>query len=87
MAISPATRKSSLNPPYKDTRRSPSTDDRELDICCIGAAPLMILSRRLNHEIFAASIADIDKALEERKYTDPATKVPREYYDLLYVFS
>ncbi|KAF2676049.1 hypothetical protein K458DRAFT_397377 [Lentithecium fluviatile CBS 122367] len=27
------------------------------------------------------------KALEERKYTDLATKVPREYYNLLHVFS
>jgi hypothetical protein len=32
-------------------------------------------------------IADIDKALAPKVYTNLATKVPKEYYDLLEVFS
>ena len=47
----------------------------------------MKLARRHGHEIFAVSIADIDKALAEKKEIDPATKVPPEYHDLLHVFS
>ena len=32
-------------------------------------------------------IADIEKALILKKYTDPRTKLPKEYYDYLNVFS
>ena len=59
----------------------------ELNICCIGAAPLVRMARRPDHEIFAVTMADINKALAEKPRTDPATKVPREYHDLLSVFS
>jgi hypothetical protein len=33
------------------------------------------------------TISDIDKALAEKKHTNPATKLPPKYYDLLEVFS
>jgi hypothetical protein len=33
------------------------------------------------------TISDIDKALAEKKHTDPATKLLPKYYDLLEVFS
>jgi hypothetical protein len=63
------------------------TPNTELNIYCIGAAPLVSLVKKRGHEIFAVSIADINKALEPKVYTDPATKVPPEYHDLLEVFS
>ncbi|TKA72817.1 hypothetical protein B0A49_05481 [Cryomyces minteri] len=37
--------------------------------------------------MFSASMRDIEKALSPREVTDPATKVPEEYHDLLDVFS
>ena len=37
--------------------------------------------------IFAVIIADIDKALVLKKYTNPATKVLLEYYKHLIAFS
>ena len=58
-----------------------------LSICCIRAALLLNLAKKRGHEIFAVSIADIDKALAPKVHTDPATKVPAEYHDLLDVFS
>jgi hypothetical protein len=61
--------------------------DAELNIYCIGAAPFVRIAKKPDHEIFAVSIADIDKALAPKVYTDPATKVPEEYHDLLEVFS
>jgi hypothetical protein len=59
----------------------------ELDIYAIGAAPFMKLAQKRGYEICAITIADIDKALAEKTHTDPATKVPPEYHDLLDVFS
>jgi hypothetical protein len=37
--------------------------------------------------IFAITIADINKALVLKKYTNPAAKVPLEYYKHFIVFS
>jgi hypothetical protein len=73
----------------------PSQDDQDntlesqpkLNIYCIGAAPFMSLARKRGYEICAVSIADIDKALAVKKHTDPLTKVPSEYHDLIDVFS
>jgi hypothetical protein len=59
----------------------------KLNIYCIGAAPFMSLARRRGYEICAVSIADIDKALAVKKHTDPLTKVPPKYHDLIDVFS
>jgi hypothetical protein len=72
-----------------------STDDQDdslksqpkLDIYCIGAAPFMSLARKRGYKICAVSIANINKALAVKKHTDPLTKVPPEYHDLIDVFS
>ena len=58
-----------------------------MDICHIGAALLMTLARRPEHEIFAVTMADIDMALATKTHADPKTKVPLDYHDLLHVFS
>ena len=58
-----------------------------MDICQIGPAPFMHLARKPGYEIFAASLADIEKTLAPKKRTDPATKVPIEYHKNLRVFS
>ena len=47
-----------------------------MDIYAIGAIPLTRLARKPGHEIFAVTIADIEKALTLKKYTDPRTKLP-----------
>ena len=81
--------------PDSDSDCALSTDEQndslksqpKLDIYCIGAAPFMSLARKKGYEICAVSIADIDKALVEKKHTDPLTKVPLEYHDLIDVFS
>jgi hypothetical protein len=61
--------------------------ERLMDIYHISSAPFMTLARRPDHEIYAISIADIDKALKPKVHTDPTTKVPADYHDLLHVFS
>ena len=61
--------------------------DLTMDICQIGSAPFMRLARKPGYEIFAASMADIEKTLAPRKRTDPATKVPVEYHRNLKAFS
>ena len=80
--------------PISDATSVSATSDDDLlepqptlDICCIGAAPFMRLARRKGYEICAVSIADIDKALADKQHTDPLTKVPPEYHDLIDVFS
>jgi Reverse transcriptase (RNA-dependent DNA polymerase)/RNase H-like domain found in reverse transcriptase len=72
--------------------RSTSNSDSDPDsapfkVYAIGAAPFCRLSRKHEHEIFAVSLRDIEKALEVKEETDPATKLPPEYHDLLDVFS
>ena len=57
-----------------------------MDIYAIGAIPLTRLARKPGYEIFAVTIADIKKALTLKKYTNPRTKLPKEYYDYLNVF-
>jgi hypothetical protein len=47
----------------------------------------MSLAKKPDHEIFLVTMADIDKALATKTYTNPKTKVPVEYHDLLHVFS
>ena len=77
----------------EDPTTTPRTDKPDitsapsLNIYCIGAAPLLTLAKRPDHEIFAVTLADIDKALAPKTETDPSTKVLSEYHDLLYVFS
>jgi hypothetical protein len=57
------------------------------DICMIGAVPLARLARKHDHELFAISIADVERALAPKKYTDPVIKVPQEYHQHLEAFS
>jgi len=64
-----------------------SLETEKLDICMIGAAPFARLARNPKHEVFAISMADIEKALAPKTYTDPAAKVPEEYHPYLEVFS
>jgi hypothetical protein len=47
----------------------------------------MSLAQKPNYKIFSATIANINKALATKTYTNPKTKVPIEYYNLLHVFS
>jgi hypothetical protein len=58
-----------------------------MDICYIGSAPFITLAQRPNYEIFAVLIANINKALSTKTYTNLKTKVPLDYYNLIYVFS
>jgi len=57
------------------------------DITIIGAAAYSLLAKRPNHHIFAASVADIEKALEPKKEVDPLTILPEEYHKFIDVFS
>ncbi|TKA49304.1 hypothetical protein B0A49_13706, partial [Cryomyces minteri] len=45
------------------------------------------LAKKRNHEIFAISIKDIEKALKPKQEVDPATILPTEYHEYLDVFS
>jgi hypothetical protein len=47
----------------------------------------MLLAKKPNYKIFLVTIANINKALATTTYTNPKTKVPIEYYNLLHVFS
>lgn len=74
--------------PEPESEPDPNVEpDAQLDICLLKAETLTQLARRPDHEIFAITIADIDKALAKKKYTDPATKVPVEYHSFLRNFS
>jgi hypothetical protein len=44
------------------------------------------LAKKPKYTIFTITIADIKKALVLKKYTNPATKVLEEYYNLLDIF-
>ena len=57
-----------------------------LDIYIIGATLLVQLARKPEHTIFAVTMANIKKALILKKNTDPAIKVPVEYYKYLKLF-
>jgi transposase InsO family protein len=57
-----------------------------LEIRQIGAEPFYMLARKRDHEIFAVTIEDIEKALNPKPYVDPRPFVPEEYHDLIDVF-
>ena len=57
-----------------------------LDIYIIRATPLAQLTRKPEYMIFAITIANIKKALALKKHTNPAIKVPVEYYKYLDIF-
>jgi hypothetical protein len=52
----------------------------------IKATPLVQLAKKPKYIIFAIIIADINKALVLKKYTNLAVKVLLEYYKHLIVF-
>ena len=64
-----------------------NASDLAMDICQIGSAPFMHLTQNPRYEIFAASIANIEKTLALKKQIDFIMKIPIEYYKNLKVFS
>jgi transposase InsO family protein len=67
----------------------PDIDDKQtipLEIREIRADPFYMLARKRDHEIFAVTMEDIEKALEPKLYIDPRPLVPEEYHDLIDVF-
>lgn len=64
--------------------------ERDPDCVPISANALMINVRRRRKdqtvEVFAASLADIEKALHPKSITDTRTKLPKHYREFLDVF-
>jgi transposase InsO family protein len=56
----------------------------------VNAAAIVAWSKRQRKghrvQIFAASLKDIEKALQVKQYTDPRTKLPLHYHEFLHVF-
>ncbi len=60
---------------------------KPLNISLIEAAPFTALIKKKSHQIFAASMRDIEKALQDKPIINPATILPSEYHEYLDVFS
>ena len=60
---------------------------QDLDICLVGAAPIARLAQRKGHQLFMASMRDIEKALAPKKEVDVLSKLPEEYHDFASLFS
>ena len=62
----------------------------KMDHALVSAAAFSLLSRHRKKgkrvEVFAASLADIDKALAVKTYIDPRTKLPKHFHQYLDVF-
>lgn len=65
----------------------------EVEIRQVSAAAFKLLSQNRGRrqedtrvQVFAASLADIDKALKPKVYSDPHTRLPRQYHEYLDVF-
>ena len=65
----------------------PVAPKKPISIHLIGAAPFATLSKAPGIELFAATMRDIEKALQPKTRTDPAAALPPEYHDYLDVFS
>lgn len=76
-------RRKCLSPLYS----SSLAETPALEVRCIGAAPFARLATKRNHVLFAVTMQDLEKALQPKKYTDPATILPSEYHEYLDVFS
>jgi transposase InsO family protein/predicted aspartyl protease len=61
--------------------------DLEIDCIAISAVAFKSQARKKHMEVFSVSIADINKALKVKARTDPRTKLPKQYYEFLKVFS
>jgi hypothetical protein len=62
----------------------------DLDCLAVSAVAFNRLSRGKRYgktEVFAASLADINKALRTKTKTDPRTKLPTQFHEFLDVFS
>ena len=57
-----------------------------LNICIIGATPLVWLVKKPKYTIFAIIIANIKKALALKKYTNLVTKVLVDHHKFLDIF-
>ena len=53
----------------------------------IGSVSFAWVAQKKNHEVFAISMKDIEKVLNLKKSTDPATVLLKEYHEFLDVFS
>lgn len=65
----------------------PVTPKEPVSIHLVGAAPFAALSKAPGVELFAATMRDVEKALQPKVRTDPATVLPPEYHDYLDMFS
>ncbi|OJD23761.1 hypothetical protein ACJ73_04879, partial [Blastomyces percursus] len=52
----------------------------------MSAVAFATLKRKKGTHVFAASLADIEKALRVKKHVDPKTKLPEHYHEFLDVF-
>lgn len=80
------TKEDPMKKPTKDTEKN------TLDIRMIGAFPFLYLTDKARKKsedftIFAASMADIEKALAPKTKIEPKEKLPPEYHEFLDVFS
>lgn len=59
----------------------------QIPVCLVGSAAFLMLARKKDVHVFAASMQDIEKALSQKEPVDPRTTVLEEYHDLLDMFS
>src|SRR5436190_20791605 len=57
-----------------------------LEICQISAEPFYMLARKQDHEVFAVTMKDIEKALKSKTYVDPRLFVSEELHDIINTF-
>lgn len=71
-----------------NTVLSNSTRDGPLSLACseVGAVPFSFYRKKASSTIFAASLRDIESALQPKTFTDPKTKLPSELSDFLSLF-
>ena len=60
---------------------------KPISINLIGAAPFLRLAFKPKHKVFTISLKDIKKALTLKKEINVTTKLPKEFYNYLDVFS
>ena len=61
--------------------------ESSLNICMVGAAPIICLAQRKKHQLFVTSLKDIEKALAPQEAVDVLAKLPREYHEFATLFS
>ena len=58
-----------------------------LEIKMIAAAPFFHVCKQEGIKLFSASIKNVEKALQPKRRTDPATKLPHEFHEFFKLFS